>query len=112
MHLRPATTWPMFCGQIPLTRRHLQICETLYRLRRALPDADRFLLVDDQTLQWRADAPFTFDVIDFESAIARSKQAALIVDRGALRSALEGAVGLYQGDLLPSCYDDWIIMER
>ncbi len=84
----------------------------LYRLRRALPDADRFLHVDDQTLQWRADAPFTFDVVDFENAITRAKQATQVGDTGTLRSALEKAVGLYQGDLLPSCYDDWIIIER
>jgi DNA-binding SARP family transcriptional activator len=100
--------WPDSTDKQALTN----LRNLLYRLRRALPDADDFLLVDDQTLQWRAEAPFTFDVIEFESAIARAKQAAQVGDRGALRSALEEAVGLYQGDLLPSCYDDWIITER
>jgi DNA-binding SARP family transcriptional activator len=29
-----------------------------------------------------------------------------------LREALERAVALYKGDLLPSCYDDWILPHR
>jgi len=81
----------------------------LYHLRHALPDADRFLHIDRQTLQWRTDAPFTLDVADFESALMRQEQA---TNRGIAREALEKAVGLYQGDLLPSCYDDWIMPER
>ena len=29
-----------------------------HRLRRTLPDADRFLAADELTMQWRGDAPF------------------------------------------------------
>ena len=25
---------------------------------------------------------------------------------------MEEAVGLYVGDLLPACYDDWVLLER
>jgi DNA-binding SARP family transcriptional activator len=28
------------------------------------------------------------------------------------RQALERAVSLYQGELLPSCYDEWVLPER
>jgi DNA-binding SARP family transcriptional activator len=34
------------------------------------------------------------------------------VDETAARIALEEAVGLYQGDLLPGCYDEWALAER
>jgi DNA-binding SARP family transcriptional activator len=84
----------------------------LHLLRRALPDADRFLQVDAQTLQWRPDGPFTLDVADYESALARAGRAEQAGDNAAVRTALEEAVGLYQGDLLPSCYDDWIRPEQ
>ena len=71
-------------------------------LRRALPDADRFLAANPLTLQWRADAPFTLDVDDFERAVTR------VTSMDDLANALE----LYRGDLLPSCYDDWIVSAR
>ena len=37
----------------------------LHRLRRALPDADRFIQIDETSVLWRADAPFTLDVAAF-----------------------------------------------
>src|SRR3954452_16129957 len=36
----------------------------LHRLRTALPQADKFLTVDQQTVEWQADASFTLDVAD------------------------------------------------
>jgi DNA-binding SARP family transcriptional activator len=84
----------------------------LHDLRHALPDADLFLDVDVQTVQWRAGAPFTLDVADFESAIVWADQAEQADKASSLRAALEQAVALYQGDLLPSCYGDWIQEKR
>jgi len=40
------------------------------RLREALPEAERCLTVDAQSLQWRSDAPCAIDVIEFEQAFA------------------------------------------
>src|SRR5512136_495298 len=68
------------------------------RLREALPDLDQFLAIDAQTVQWRGDAPCVIDVIEFEQALTAN--------------CLPDAVTLYRGDLLPSCYDDWITSER
>jgi len=73
----------------------------LHKLRQALPEPECFLQVDPQTVQWRPDAPYTLDVVDLAS-LAQS----------ATRVDLEQAVNLYHGDLLPSCYDDWILPER
>lgn len=80
----------------------------LHQLRRALPDVERFLQIDESTVLWRADAPFTLDVAVFEAALA---DAARVTDSEAA-PLLKQAVALYQGELLPSCYDDWILPER
>jgi DNA-binding SARP family transcriptional activator len=70
----------------------------LLHLRQALPNADRFLQSEGQMLQWRSDAPFLLDVAEFERAMAQGERMQ--------------AVDVYRGDLLPDCYDDWIIPER
>jgi DNA-binding SARP family transcriptional activator len=46
-------------------------------LRQALPEADHFLQIDAQMLQWRADAPFHLDVAEFEKAVQTSSIMAL-----------------------------------
>ena len=85
----------------------------LFRLRHGLPDVDRFLDVDRKTLQWIEDAPFELDVAQYERMLGEVEAAA---ESGAARTAerelLERAVDLYGGDLLPSCYDDWIETDR
>jgi len=73
--------------------RHL-----LHALRQCLPDADRLLSIDAQHIQWNTDDRVALDVAQFESAVAAG--------------ALEEAVEIYHGDLLPDCYDDWLIAER
>jgi len=90
----------------------------LFRLRHRLPDVDRFLEVDRKILRWVEDASFTLDVAQFERALREAEVVAAsrgdgTKERAALeRAALERAVELYSGDLLPSCYDDWIETDR
>lgn len=84
----------------------------LHQLRRALPKPDQFLQLEGPTLQWRADAPFTLDVADYESALAQADQGEKAAALAQVRLGLERAVALYRGDLLPSCYDDWVLPER
>jgi DNA-binding SARP family transcriptional activator len=84
----------------------------LHHLRRALPNPDTYLDARVQTLQWRSDAPYALDVADLHSVLAQAEQAPGMRDSAAVREALERAVALYKGDLLPSCYDDWIIPQR
>jgi predicted ATPase/DNA-binding SARP family transcriptional activator len=81
--------------------------QVVFDLRRVLPDAECFVEIKDTTLQWRAHASFTLDVLDFERELANAEQSPC-----ARRAALERAVGIYQGDLLTTCYDDWILPER
>src|SRR6266542_5623749 len=86
--------------------------QALHQLRHALPDAEHFLYADTTTLCWRSDASFSLDVADFAYALAMVDEAERIANPAGLRAALEQAVNLYRGDLLPSCYDEWIAPER
>src|SRR5205807_3421632 len=86
----------------------------LYHLRQSLPYADQFLYADRQSLHWHPvpEVSFTFDVEEFEQALARAEQAEQIPDLASVRQNLEHATHLYRGDLFPSCYDEWIFPER
>lgn len=86
--------------------------QMLHYLRHALPTAHLFLQFEAKTVQWRAAAPFTLDVTEFERHLAQADSAARRKDAAALRAALEAAIALYQGDLFPACYDDWLLPER
>ncbi len=94
---------------------HVNLRKALHHLRQALPSVDHFLHADRQSLHWqpsRSDASWALDVLDFEQAIASAEQAEQAQDMSAMRQALEQAISLYHGDLLPSCYDEWIVPER
>lgn len=80
----------------------------LHHLRRALPHADQHLQIDSRALQWRTDSSCKVDLVEFEASVARADPAKPTRDRAALRKHLVQAVDLYGGDLLPSCYEEWI----
>ena len=88
---------------------HNNLRNLVYLLRKALPEVDRFLFADTQTLQWRADAPFTADVDEFMKLTADNETP---TTNGETVRRLASAVNLYQGDLLPACYDEWLLPER
>lgn len=81
----------------------------LFTLRQTLPEADRYVSVTPQTLQWRPESEFGLDVADFEAALGLARASP---DPGEKIQALEAAVALFKGDLLPGIYDDWIITWR
>jgi non-specific serine/threonine protein kinase len=84
----------------------------IHQLRHALPQVDQFLDSGDGALQWRTDTLFKLDIADFEQAVAQAAQAEQAGDHPEAQANLEQALSLYQGDLLPSCYDDWLLAER
>jgi DNA-binding SARP family transcriptional activator/DNA-binding XRE family transcriptional regulator len=84
----------------------------IFQLRQTLPDSDRFLQVDTNTIFWKTDEKQMIDVVLLRQAL---KDADLYNQRGdqsLQRVALEKAVSAYQGDLLPGLYEDWIEPER
>jgi DNA-binding SARP family transcriptional activator len=70
----------------------------LHELRRSLPDVDVFVEMQDETVRLLPSALIEVDAWRFREAIAVGD--------------LELAARLYSGDLLPACYDDWILQER
>ena len=107
-HHVAALFWP----DVVETQARNNLRQLLHHLRHTLPSADHFVIADTHTVCWRDDAPYSLDVAQFEQALARSRTAAEQRDRDAQRDALMAAVALYEADLLPSCYDDWIVSER
>src|SRR6266566_5268397 len=94
---------------------HTNLRKLLHQLRQAFPDVDHFLHADKRSLQWlpaQADASWTLDILEVEQALVRAEQAKRVQDTTAMRQALEQVMHLYRGDLLPSCYEEWILPER
>ncbi|MBK8985694.1 MAG: AAA family ATPase [Chloroflexi bacterium] len=83
--------------------------KALHHLRHVLPQANQFLLADWHVVRWCEDAPYSLDVAEFATAVAHVHQSTTPADR---RHYLETAIHLYQGDLLPGHYDDWVLAHR
>jgi len=81
----------------------------LHLLRNYLPQATDFLAIESQSVQWRAQTPAVVDVIEL-SRLQQEAQSA--IDLQARRQALEQAIALYTGPLLPDCYDEWMLPLR
>ncbi|HEX4714610.1 MAG TPA: BTAD domain-containing putative transcriptional regulator [Ktedonobacteraceae bacterium] len=94
---------------------HTNLRKLLYQLRQALSDIEHFLRTDKQSLHWlstNADVRWTLDVQEVERALEQAQQAEQAQDTRTQRQGLEQALRLYRGDLLPNCYDEWILPER
>jgi DNA-binding SARP family transcriptional activator/predicted ATPase len=82
----------------------------LHQLRRTLsPTGDFLRSAESQSIQWNPDIPFSLDVAGFEDALAHADHSNNLVTR---RESLQKAAAMYQGDLLPALYDDWILPKR
>ncbi len=84
----------------------------LHHLRILLPFADSYVDVSTQTLQWRSDGQFSMDVANFNRCLTQAEHEHQNNNPEAARMALEQAVVIYKGELLPSCYEEWIIPLR
>ena len=70
----------------------------LHDFRHSLPDIGEFVEIDNEIVRWIPTGPSEVDVLRFRDAMALGD--------------LELAARLYSGDLLPACYDDWVLNER
>ena len=84
----------------------------LYQLRQTLPNSDRFVATDSNTVCWQTREAQLIDVDIFERLLVEAEAAESRGDTSSQRRALEQALTHYQGDLLPSCYEEWIAPER
>ncbi len=102
----------LFWPESGASQSRTNLRQALHLLRRALPESDRFLAIETRAVRWRADAPLWLDVAEFEQSLARAEEARGAGATDDHRTALESAVALYAGDLVPDCYDDWVVPER
>src|SRR5437762_1988338 len=125
--LRSLLAYLVLHRDIPQQRQHLaflfwpdvteaqarnNLRQLLHQLRQAFPDVEHFLSADTHMLQWHPVTPFHFDVAKFEQALTEAAAATQRNDQHLLQTALEQADSLYRGELLPGCYDEWILPER
>jgi len=79
----------------------------IHRLKIVFPTLEDYIQEERGALLWRLGANTQLDVAEFQAAVVASKSPA-----GDPLAALERAARLYTGDLLPGCYDDWILPYR
>lgn len=82
--------------------------QLLHHLKRALPAECNLLETSHLAVHWRDDGNCTIDVVEFQTAVAEAASARAEKDRAREVECLTAAVQLYEDDLLPSLYDDWI----
>jgi DNA-binding SARP family transcriptional activator len=86
--------------------------QLLHQLRQALPAVEHFLSADKHMLHWHSVTPFHLDVAAFEQTLTLVDAVTQRNDQHPLQAALKQADNLYRGELLPGCYDEWILPER
>jgi len=82
--------------------------QLLHHLKRALPTECNVLVTNHFAVQWRQEVPCAIDVVDFQAAIAQAGSARAEKDRAREIQSLTTAAQLYEDDLLPALYDDWL----
>jgi predicted ATPase/DNA-binding SARP family transcriptional activator len=88
------------CPELTEPEAFKELRRYLYLAHKALPAAGGpWIEADAETVRWNWAAPARIDITDFERLAASP-------------ATLGAAVDLYQGDLLPEIYDDWIVAER
>ncbi|MDH4556944.1 transcriptional regulator [Pseudomonas sp. BN417] len=80
----------------PQARTNLR--KLLHDFRHSLPDISKFVEIDNEIVWWIATGPSEVDVLRFQDAMTAGD--------------FELAARLYSGDLLPACYDDWVLDGR
>src|SRR6266702_724690 len=127
MRLQSLLAYLVLHRDVPQQRQHLaflfwpdtteaqarnNLRQLLHQVRQAFPPVERFLSADTHMLYWHPVTPFYIDVAAFEQALTLAEAATRQHDQHALQAALEQADSLYRGELLPGCYDEWILPER
>jgi len=93
----------MFWPDAPEEKARAYLRHELWRIRKALSDKSRvdYLLADDINISFKSTAEYWSDVNALENA-----------SDGASIDELMDTLSVFQGELLPGFYDEWIILER
>lgn len=108
----------MLWGERAAAQSKKYLRQTLWQVHSALDgssqgaDDGALLAVEGEWVRCNERCPLTLDVAQFELAHAQAAGVAGGQLDTARADALDQAVQLYRGDLLPGCYEDWCIFER
>ena len=102
------TLWP--ASSEAQARTNLR--QLIHHLKRALPAECNMLETTHFALRWREDVACAIDVVDFQRAIADAAAARAEPDIAREIASLTIAAQLYEDDLLPGLYDDWLVPIR
>ena len=94
------------------SQAHTNLRTLLHRLNAVLPAQAQLIRADLQTVRWSPDCELSLDVDEFEADIRRPTDATQSGDEASVGAHLERAVGRYSGELLPDCFDEWVLTER
>jgi DNA-binding SARP family transcriptional activator len=84
----------------------------LHRIHTTLSAYAPLIEADSQFIQWSSDCVMSLDTEAFEQLVNRAEAAAKREDDELACAFLEQADGIYAGDFLPECYDEWALSER
>ncbi len=98
-----ATLWPDATD----TNAKANLRRRLHELKQHIPESERWLQVKPKTVQWVMGKGCALDIDRFEALINEQVINEQVFQTSSLKD-LKQAAKLYQGDLLPECYDDWI----
>jgi DNA-binding SARP family transcriptional activator len=94
------------------SQAHTNLRTLLHRLNAVLPAPAQLIRADLQTVRWSPDCELSLDVDEFEADIRRATDATQSGDEASVVAHLERAIGCYSGELLPDCFDEWVLTER
>jgi len=82
--------------------------QLIHHLKRALPAECNMLETTHFDVRWREDATCAIDLSEFQRAIAEATSARMEKNAAREIEALTTAAQLYEDDLLPGLYDEWL----
>lgn len=96
----------LFWPETPESQARTNLRNLIHQLRQSFSFYDEFIASDALSLGWRKEASYTLDVVSFEDCLEGKSGTPL------RREAFEKAIQIYTGDLLPECFDNWIVPIR
>ncbi len=109
--------WLLLRADVPSTRLQLaaafwpdapdeqargNLRKVLHDLRKVLPELEPFIRTDKHRIWWVTDGHCSSDVEAFEHAARQAES----------DHTLDNAIAMYRGELLPECYDEWVLPVR
>ncbi|RMD51372.1 MAG: tetratricopeptide repeat protein [Ignavibacteria bacterium] len=82
--------------------------QLLHHLKTNFPEIGNYLEISSQTMRWKSNTSINIDVEKFEQALKVAKDAKRENDFDKEKQELEKAANLFQIELVPECYDEWI----